>query len=94
MSKNYYRSADDNQSPARHSFSIAPAAEGTPIVSDFWPRALYVGTTGDIKMRLQGDPAGVFQLWEGVPAGAVLPVRPIEISNDIATTAGGFIGIY
>ena len=40
------------------------------------PKALYIGVTGDITMRLANDTASV--LFKAVPVG-VLPVRPLRV---------------
>jgi hypothetical protein len=54
------------------------------------PRALYVGTTGDVKVDTWNGETITFT---GVPAGAILPICFTKVySTD--TTAGAFVGLY
>ncbi|MEN9807768.1 MAG: hypothetical protein RL756_2288 [Pseudomonadota bacterium] len=53
------------------------------------PRALYVGTAGSVVVQLVGDSGTV--TFAGVPAGAVLPIRPQRVLA--ATTASDIVGL-
>lgn len=53
-------------------------------------RALYVGGTGDVVVKCRtGDTAVTFA---AVPAGAILPVRAVQVMN--ATTATGIVALF
>ena len=88
MSKYAAPAKDTAESPAKNSFSITPHASND--VGTFLPRAIYVGVSGDIAMRLVGDTADI--TWTAVPVG-ILPVRPQYI-RVTGTTATNIIGIY
>jgi hypothetical protein len=55
------------------------------------PKALFVGTGGDIAMRGAGGSAD--QIWKGVPAGAILPFRARYI-RATGTTAADILALY
>jgi hypothetical protein len=80
---------DSAESPAKNSFAITPHASNE--VGTYIPRAIYVGGGGTLAMRLAGDTADVS--WIGVPAGCVIPVRPLYI-RATGTTCTGIIGLY
>lgn len=65
------------------SITKADADLATPI------RALYVGTTGDVKVTAAGGGAVTFV---GVPAGVILPVMISRVWST-GTTAGSFVGL-
>jgi hypothetical protein len=77
------------ESPANSSYTVTPA-DGVEI-GDFLPRALYVGTGGNISMQLEGDPS--VRLFVGVPSGAILPVKPRIIAST-GTTASDILALY
>lgn len=55
------------------------------------PRAIYVGTTGDITGRAKGSTTDV--VFKAVPAGSILPVafQYIRVSG---TTAADLVALY
>ncbi len=52
-------------------------------------RSLYVGTTGDVAVVMQGATV----LFPSVPAGAILPICVTKVLS-ANTTASGFVGLY
>jgi hypothetical protein len=75
-------------SPASKAFAITPA-NGSDL--SVVPRAIYVGTGGDLVVKLRGDSASV--TLKNVPSGAVLPVRAIRVYST-STTATDLVGLY
>jgi type 1 fimbria pilin len=55
------------------------------------PKALYVGTGGNITMR--GVNGAADQLWKNVPAGTILPFRAQYI-RATGTTAADILALY
>lgn len=53
------------------------------------PKALYIGTTGDLTVQLVGDSGTV--VFKAVPAGAILPIRVQRVLA--ATTAADIVGL-
>jgi hypothetical protein len=49
------------------------------------PKAIYVGTGGNIAMVLASDSGGSAVTFKNVQSGAVLPVRPIRVYNTNTT---------
>ena len=80
---------DDASSPARNSYAVTP--HDTNEIGEFVPKALYVGTGGNISMQLVGDTAAV--TFSNVPDGSLLPVRA-SIIKSTGTTASGIIALY
>jgi hypothetical protein len=76
------------QSPPRNTFIITPSdTNELPIVT----RAIYVGGTGDITLRLAGDIGS--QLIKSVPSGTMLPLRARQVYAT-GTGATQLIGLY
>jgi hypothetical protein len=76
------------QSPCRSTFSVTPNdTTELPNVT----RALYVGGTGDITLRLADDTAQV--TLKAVPVGTLLPLRVRQIYAT-GTSATLLIGLY
>lgn len=69
------------------------AASVTPSAGAFTPSAVYVGVAGDVVCEPADAPAGVSVTFQGIPAGAVLPVMVRRIIA-AGTTAGGFVRIW
>jgi hypothetical protein len=76
------------QAPLTNSFAITPS---DTLELPFVTRAVYVGGTGDITLRLAGGTAS--QLIKAVPVGTVLPLRVRQV---FATGTGAtlIIGMY
>jgi hypothetical protein len=87
-----YASVFSNVSdPGERAKAVAPS--DTVDLADT-PKALYVGTGGDIAMIGDNEPAGAAALvWRNVPAGAIVPFRPRRILLT-GTTAADMLAIY
>ncbi|MCU6454362.1 hypothetical protein LPN01_09745 [Sphingomonas sp. A2-49] len=58
------------------------------------PKALYVGTGGDIAMIGDNEATGAAAVvWRNVPAGAIVPFRPRRVLAT-GTTAADMLAIY
>ena len=75
------------ESQARHAAAVTPD-DG----ADLEPhaRGLYVGAAGDVSVTTIGGDSVTFQ---GVPAGAVLPVLVARVSAT-GTTASGIVALW
>jgi hypothetical protein len=74
-------------SPPEHALAIEPDdAAVLPQV----PRALYVGTGGDLAVRMVG---GETVTLVGVPAGTLLPLRVVRVLAS-GTSAGDILGFW
>jgi hypothetical protein len=79
---------NDLSAPARKALAVTPN-DTDPLVNV--PKALYVGTGGDIAMRgIDGD---VDQAWKNVPSGVILPIRAQYI-RATGTTATDILALY
>lgn len=79
---------DSITAPARRAIALTPNdADPLPDL----PKALFVGTGGDIMMRGPGDEAD--QLWKNVADGSVLPFRA-QFVRAAGTTAGDLLALY
>jgi len=76
MMDNFQNLQDSVSSPARMLLSVSPA-DGVTL--PYVPKAVYVGSGGDLVMRCVDDE--VPTTLKNVPTGAILPVRPSEILN-------------
>lgn len=59
---------------------------------DGLPRALYVGTGGDVNVEFP-DTNGDTVLFSSVPTGAVLSIRPLRVFST-NTTASDIVALY
>lgn len=85
MVDRYEGHANSLEGPASHGFAITP---NDTVDLEEVTRAIYVGTAGNIVMRLQ---SGAEVTFTAVPAGTVLPARAVRIRT--ATTAGNLVGL-
>jgi hypothetical protein len=76
------------QSPPPNTFAITPS-DTTEL--PFVARAVYVGVTGDITLRLANDPGSV--TLKAIPAGTTLPIRARQIYAT-GTGASQLVGLY
>lgn len=59
-----------------------------------YPKALYVGTGGDIAMiGIHGPVGAAGVVWKGSPAGSILPVRPRRVLAT-GTTASSLLACF
>ncbi len=74
----------------------APARDAAVIVPDDaidlaqMPRAIYVGQTGNVSLRLSAGPSVIFA---NVQGGSFLPIRALGV-NATGTTAGSLIALW
>jgi len=54
-----------------------------------YPRAIYVGVSGDVRVKMKG---GATVTFKAVPVG-VLPIRPIQVLST-STTATDMVALY
>jgi len=80
---------DTSESPARQAYAVTPHA--TNEIGTYEPKAIYVGTGGNITCRLVGDSADV--VFTNVPDGALLPIIPQYI-RVTGTTASDIVALF
>lgn len=80
--------ADHVSAPATRAVAVTP--DDSNALSDT-PKALYVGTGGNITMRGVGGSAD--QLWKNVPSGAILPFRARYV-RATGTSAADMLALY
>ena len=79
---------DEVSAPARRALAVTP--HDTNALTDI-PKALYVGTAGNVTMR--GVDGAADQVWKNVPAGALLPFRAAYV-RATGTTAADILALY
>lgn len=87
MTDRFARFAVDQEGPAISGFAVT-ASDSTVFAQP--TRALYVGGTGDVAVRMLD---GTTFTMSAVPAGALLPVR-VDMVKSTGTTATLVIGLY
>jgi hypothetical protein len=87
----FERNSDSVLAPARSAFAVTKSnatnyltGEGLSV-----PKALYIGTAGDVVVQLVADAGTV--TFKAVPAGALLPIRVQRVLA--ATTAADIVGL-
>lgn len=88
MADAFSATADAVNAPARRAVAVVP--HDTAELADI-PKALYVGTAGNITMR--GVDGSSDQLWKNVPAGALIPFRA-RFVRATGTTAADLLALY
>ena len=88
MSDQFSGVADSLTAPARRALAIVPS--DSDALADI-PKALYVGTGGNITMRGAGGSAD--QLWKNVQDGSILPFRA-QFVRATGTTASDLLALY
>lgn len=81
------RYADNPLGPASHAFAVVPS-DGVELTSI--PRALFVGTGGNITLRLADSSADV--LLKNVPSGAMLDLQA-RFVRATGTTAADIVAL-
>ncbi len=87
MPQDHFSSTDSVTSPSRDWFDIVPddAAD-----LSFIPKAIYVGTGGDLVVSSARTNNEV--VFRNVPSGAVLDIRPAAV-RQTGTTAADLVGL-
>ncbi len=88
MADNFSSVADSAAAPARQAVAVTP--HDSNAIPDI-PKALYIGTGGNLTMRGAGGAAD--QLWKNVPSGTVLPFRA-QYVRATGTTAADILALY
>lgn len=88
MTDQFQSSADSVSAPARRAVAVVPH-DGNAL-NDI-PKALYVGSAGNITMR--GIDGNADQLWKNVAAGTILPFRARYV-RATGTTAADLLALY
>lgn len=88
MADNFSTLGDSPSAPSTYALAVTP--HDSNALTDI-PKALYVGTGGNITMR--GLNGAADQLWKNVPAGAILPFRARYV-RAAGTTAADILALY
>lgn len=88
MTDAFAGAVDSAAAPATRAVAVVPH-DANPLAEI--PKALFVGTGGDIVMR--GANGGDDATWKGVPSGTVLPFRA-EYVRATGTTAADLLALY
>lgn len=73
--------------PAAGAIAVTPSASPLAFVS----RGLWVATTGDLTVIMQGDTTATPVTFANVQGGSLLPLRVTHVTT--ATTAGGIVAV-
>lgn len=88
MSDPFANLADTVSAPATRAVAVTPH-DSNPLTDS--PKALYVGTGGNITMRGVNGTADT--LWKNIPAGTVLPFRARYV-RATGTSAADLLALY
>jgi type 1 fimbria pilin len=88
MTDTFATLGDSPSAPSTRALAVTPH-DSNPLTDI--PKALYVGTAGNITMR--GVNGTTDALWKNVPAGAVLPFRA-QYVRATGTTAADMLALY
>jgi len=88
MADQFQNNADQVSAPATRAVAVAP--HDSNALTDI-PKALFVGTGGNITMR--GVNGSADQLWKNVPSGSVLPFRA-QYVRAAGTSAADILALY
>ena len=88
MTDQFSNHADQVSAPATRAAAVTPHDSNALTDS---PKALFVGTGGNITMR--GVNGGTDQLWKNVPSGSLLPFRA-QYVRATGTTAADLLALY
>ena len=81
-------SSDSVSNPAR---SVRPVVPDDALPLPDLPKALFIGTGGNVTLRGADDSAPV--LCANLPNGAILPIRAAQVYQT-GTTASQILGLY
>ena len=84
----FKNSSDAVSDPAR-SLADINATSAAPL--DSAPKAIFIGTGGDVSIRAIDDESPV--TLRNVPSGTILPIRAAQL-NPALTTARDIVGLY
>lgn len=87
MPQDHFSSTDSVTSPSRDWFAIAPSDSAD---LSFIPKAIYVGTGGDLVVSSSRTNSEV--VFRSVPSGAILDIRPTSV-KETGTTAADLVGL-
>ena len=79
------------QAPYAHAESITPA--DSELTSDHYTRAIYIGGTGDLAVKMAGAEGDSIVIFEALPVGTILPIRVSQIRST-NTTATLIIALW
>ena len=88
MADNFSTSVDSVMAPATRAVAVTP--HDSNALADV-PKALFVGTGGNVTMR--GSGGGADAVWKNVPDGTVLPFRA-QFVRATGTTAADILALY
>lgn len=88
MADAFLNSVDAAHAPATRAVAVTPH-DGNALADI--PKALYVGTGGDIVMR--GVRGTSDQVWKAVPSGVILPFRA-QYVRATGTSAADILALY
>lgn len=77
--------------PYAHAKAITPT--DTDFTNDQFTRAIYVGVTGNLAVRMAGDQGDADVIFTAVPAGEVLRLRVKQIRST-GTTATNIVALW
>lgn len=79
----------DKSSPSSYALAVTP--HDTNALTNGAPKALFVGTGGNITM--QGKDGAADQVWKNVANGQIIPFRALYIRST-GTTAADILALY
>ena len=88
MADQFQGTLDSVSSPATRAVAVVPH-DGNALADI--PKALFVGTGGNVTMR--GAGGGADQVWRNVPSGTILPFRA-EYVRATGTSAADILALY
>ena len=80
----------ERSDPSQKAVAVTASDTTSLLLNDQPPRAIYVGTGGNLNARF-GDDTSV--LFSAVPSGTVLPIRP-RLVMSTSTTAASIVALY
>ncbi|RIV89766.1 hypothetical protein D2V17_05740 [Aurantiacibacter xanthus] len=84
----FKNSSDSVSDPAR---SLAAISATSPAPLNSAPKAIFIGSGGDVSIRAIDDESAV--TLRNVPSGTILPIRAAQLDPAL-TTARDIVGLY